>query len=147
MTMPNDGTRVPKEWNEITNQIIGAAIDVHSLLGPGLLESLYEQAMVHEIGDRGLRVERQRPIRVRYKTHELGNIRIDLVVEELVVVELKCIERLAPVHAAQLLSYLRSADLPLGLLINFNHVLLTDGVTRRINPHCSLLKNPSLPLR
>ena len=147
MAMPTDGIQVPSEWNEITSQIIGAAVEVHASLGPGLLESLYEQALVHEIRDRSLRIEQQRPIRLRYKAHEIGNLRIDLVVEEIVIVELECIERVALVHGAQLLSYLRSADLPLGLLINFHHVLLTDGITRRINPHCSRLKVPSNPLR
>ena len=147
MAIPNDGISVPEEWNQITERIIGSAIEVHSALGPGLLESLYEEAVVHELRDRGLSLERQRPIRMRYKGHEIGNLRLDLLVEGLVIVELKCVERIADVHGAQLLSYLRSADLPIGLLINFNHTRLTDGITRRLNSHCSLLKSSTSSLR
>ncbi len=147
MGIPNDGIQVPAEWNQITERIIASAIEVHSALGPGLLESLYEEAMAHELRDRGLVVDRQRSVCMRYKGHEIGNLRLDLLVEELVIVGLKCIERISDVHGAQLLSYLRSANLPLGLLINFNHVRLTDGVARRINSHCSLLKQFPSPLR
>ena len=135
------GIPVPVEWNSVTERIIAAAIEVHTLLGPGLLESLYEQALAYELKSAGLTVERQRTIRLKYKEIELGDMRLDLIVENLVIVEIKAIERTLDVHSAQLLSYLRSADLPLGLLLNFNHTRLMDGVTRRINPNCTRLKN------
>ena len=135
---------LPAAWNEITRRIIACAIEVHSEIGPGLLESLYEQAMVVELSEAGLRVERQRPLRLKYKGRELGDLRLDLVVEDRVVVELKVLERVLEIHQAQLLSYLRSADLPLGLLINFAHPRLIDGVSRKINDRCTLVK--ALPL-
>lgn len=133
--------QIPNAWNDVTGAIIAAAIEVHALLGPGLLERLYEDAMAYELIQRGLRLERQRPIRLRYKAVEIGDLRIDMVVENLVIVELKAIERVLPVHRAQTLSYLRSADLPLGLLINFNDVRVRDGIARILNPHASAMKH------
>jgi len=130
---------VPEAWNLITESVIGAAIEVHSVLGPGLLERLYEEAMAVELRSRGLAFERQRLIRLAFKGQQRGDLKIDLVVENLVIVELKAIERVLDVHAAQLTSYLRSSDLPLGLLINFNHARLAEGITRRINPRSSRL--------
>lgn len=131
---------IPASWNDVTGAIIASAIEVHSVLGPGLLERLYEDALAYELAERGLRLERQRPIRLRYKAVEIGELRIDLVVENLVVLELKAIERVLPVHRAQLLSYLRSADLPLGLLINFNEARVRDGMARVVNPHASAMR-------
>lgn len=133
------GIAIPQAWNAVTESIIAGAIEVHSVLGPGLLERLYEEAMVIELRERGLDVQRQRPIRLSFKGQQLGDLRIDLVVEDLVIIELKSIERVLDVHGAQLLSYLRSADLPLGLLINFNHAKLTDGLSRKVNARCSRL--------
>lgn len=130
---------VPEEWNRVTERIIAAAIEVHSILGPGLLEGLYEGAMECELKLAGLHVERQRPLRLQYKGTEIGEMRLDLLVENLVVVELKAIEQIHPVHLAQLLSYMRSADIPLGLAINFNHTRLVDGLHRRINPDSTRL--------
>jgi GxxExxY protein len=136
---------IPAAWNEVTREIIAAAIEVHSVLGPGLLERLYEDAFAYELVERGLRLERQRPIRLRYRAIDIGDLRIDLVVESLVVIELKAIERVLDVHRAQLLSYLRSADLPLGLLINFNEARVRDGMARIVNPHAAAMRQlPSL---
>lgn len=123
---------VPEAWNRVTESVIGAAMEVHSALGTGLLERLYEHAMVHELGLRGLRVDRQSPVRICYKGVELGGQCLDLVVEGLVVVELKSVDRVRDEHLAQLTSYMRSAGLPLGLLINFNVPRLKDGLFRRI---------------
>ncbi len=131
---------IPAAWNDVTREVIAAAIEVHSVLGPGLLERLYEDALAYELVERGLRLERQRPIRLRYKAVEIGDLRIDLVVEDLVVLELKAIERVLDVHRAQLLSYLRSADLPLGLLINFCEARVRDGMARIVNPHASAMR-------
>ncbi|MBX3389025.1 MAG: GxxExxY protein [Phycisphaeraceae bacterium] len=120
--------------DKITDKVIGAAIEVHRTLGPGLLESAYESCLVHELMPLGVSVRRQVEIPVRYKGHliECG-YRIDLIVEELVVVELKSVEKKMPIHEAQLLTYLRLANLPVGLLINFNVTQLINGLNRRIN--------------
>lgn len=124
---------LPATWNGVTSRIIGCAIEVHRTLGPGLLERLYEDAMAYELGRAGLEINRQYVVRTRYKDVFLSEQRLDLVVARGVVVELKCIERVADVHLAQLVSYLRCANLPVGLLINFNVPRLTDGVYRRVN--------------
>ena len=119
--------------NENTHQIIGAAIEVHRLLGPGLLESAYEECLAKELTLRKLTVERQKPVPVVYKDVKLEcGYRIDLLVENRVVVELKSIESLAPIHEAILLTYLRLSGRRLGLLINFNVNVLRDGVKRYI---------------
>jgi GxxExxY protein len=120
------------EFSELTEEIIGAAIEVHRCLGPGLLEAVYEECMCHELGLRGLAFERQVGLPVRYKGTPLDvNLRMDLVVERLVVVELKAIEKVLPVHEAQLLTYLKLSGFKVGLLLNFNVALLRDGVVRR----------------
>ncbi|MBX3361094.1 MAG: GxxExxY protein [Phycisphaeraceae bacterium] len=123
---------IPDEWNRITGEILGAAIEVHSQLGPGLLERLYEQALCHELSLRKVQVRRQHPIRLTFKGMELGEQFVDLVVEGLVVVELKSVERVSDTHLSQLMSYMRSASLPLGLLINFNVAKLKEGIYRRV---------------
>lgn len=107
-------------------------MDVHSELGPGLLERLYEQALCHELGLRRIEHRRQAPVRVAYKGIELGDQVVDLVVGDLVVVELKSVERVHDAHLAQMLSYMRSLGVPLGLLINFNVARLKDGIYRRV---------------
>lgn len=137
----NSRRALPLHWQTMTQQVIGAAMHVHSALGPGLLEGLYEDAMCIELELGGLRFERQRAIRMHYRDRPIGDLRIDLVVEGLVIVEIKAIERVLEVHKAQLLSYLRSADPPLGLLINFGHPTLREGLTRRINERCSLMQD------
>jgi len=117
-----------------TEQIIGAAIEVHRILGPGMLESAYEACLAFELRQRSIRFERQKPVGLTYKTQNLDcGYRIDLIVEELVIVEVKSVERLNRVHAAQLLSYLRLMDCRLGLLINFNEEVLRAGLRRVVN--------------
>ena len=118
---------------EITHAIIGAAIEVHKHLGPGLLESAYEECLAHELHLRNLRVERQKAVPVVYKQTKLEcGYRIDLLVESRIVVELKSIEGLGPIHEAIILTYLRMSGHKLGLLINFNVSVLKDGVRRFI---------------
>lgn len=117
--------------NELTHQIIGAAIEVHRLLGPGLLESAYEECLAHELSLRNVKYRRQVPVPVMYKGIKLEcGYRMDIVVEERVVLELKSIECIAPVHEATVLTYLRLSEKTLGLLINFNVAILKDGVRR-----------------
>ena len=120
------------DLNKITENIIGCAIEVHRYLGPGLLESIYESAICIEFNEKNLSYERQKILPVKYKYHKVGEFRIDLVVENKVVVELKSVERFDPVFEAQLLSYMRLGEYKLGLLINFNSKLLKDGVKRMI---------------
>jgi GxxExxY protein len=119
--------------NQVTGEIIGAAIEVHRTLGPGLLESAYESCLAHELGMRGIRVERQKPIPLLYKglARECG-YRLDLLVAQRVVVEVKAVEHLLPIHEAQVLSYLKLAHCPVGLLINFNVKVLRDGIRQFI---------------
>jgi GxxExxY protein len=117
--------------NELTQTIIGAAIEVHRHLGPGLLESTYETCLIYELNNLGLTVERQKALPVVYKTIHLDQgYRIDLLVEEKVILELKVVEELTPVHEAQILSYLKLSGCPVGLLLNFNVKMLKDGVRR-----------------
>jgi len=121
--------------NELTHIIIGAAIDVHRALGPGMLESSYDSCLAFELADRGLRIDRQRlmPLVYRGQTMDIG-YRLDLLVEDAVVVEVKAVERLEPVHSAQVLSYLRLSGCKVGLLINFNAKWLTPkGIERIVN--------------
>ena len=120
--------------NHITRQIIAAAIKVHSALGPGLLESAYHACLLHELRKRGFTVASQVGLPVIYDGEkiELG-YRIDLIVNGLVIVEVKCVEAIHPVHQAQLLSYLRLGGLSVGLLINFNVLQLRDGIKRMVD--------------
>lgn len=120
--------------NILTGKIIGAAIEVHRTLGPGLLESAYEACLVFELQEKGLNVERQKPLPLVYKNVKLDSgYRLDLVVDGKVVVEIKSVSEVAAIHEAQLLSYLRLADLQIGLLINFNVKMLKQGIHRIIN--------------
>ena len=120
--------------NELSGKIIGAAIEVHSILGPGLLEFLYEEALAIELEQRGLTVARQVEVPVAYKQERLRNVlRLDILVNGLVIVEVKSVERILPVHEAQLLSYLRLSEKKLGLLINFNSTVLSRSVRRIVN--------------
>ena len=120
--------------NEVAKQIVDAAYRVHTGLGPGLLESVYEVALAYELEKRGLRTVRQQAVPVVYQGAriELG-FRADLIVEDNVIVEIKSVEAIAPVHKKQLLTHLRLADKRLGLLINFNVMLIKDGITRIAN--------------
>ncbi len=127
------GIPVDPDWNRITHRVIGCAMQVHSELGSGFAERVYEDAMEYELRREGLRFGRQVETPVRYKDVLLSTQRIDRVVEDLIVVELKAVEAVPDAHLAQLVNYLRAADLPLGLLINFNVRSLKEGIFRRIN--------------
>ena len=121
------------ELNSLTEQIIGAAIEIHRHLGPGLLESAYETCLAYELQQLGLLVERQIALPLVYKEIRLDQgYRIDLLVEKKVILELKVVEQITPVHEAQILSYLRFSGCAVGLLINFNVKLLKDGIRRFI---------------
>ncbi len=121
------------ELNTLTGQIIGAAIEVHKNLGPGLLESAYEECLCHELTLRKLAYKRQLPLPVKYKGLRLDcGYRIDMLVENLVILELKSVEKLEPIHEAQLLTYLKLAGIKVGLLINFNVSVLKNGIKRLI---------------
>lgn len=120
--------------NAITEEVIGSAIAVHRVLGPGLLESAYEACLAYELVERGLAVERQKALPVTYRDVKVDcGYRIDLLVERLVVVELKAVEKLDPIHEAQLLSYLKLSGCRVGLLINFNVKMLKQGIRRMVN--------------
>jgi GxxExxY protein len=118
------------ELDPVTEKIIAACIEVHRELGPGLTETMYEDAVCHEFDLRGIRYQRQVPLPVVYKGKSIGDCRMDLVVEGCVIVELKAVESLTPVHRAQLICYLRASGIRVGLLINFNVAVLKDGIKR-----------------
>ncbi|HVA00206.1 MAG TPA: GxxExxY protein [Terriglobia bacterium] len=120
--------------NEIATQVVDAAFKIHTTLGPGLLESVYEAVMAEELLHRGLHVVRQQAIPVVYENVHLEvGFRADLIVEGRVIIEIKSVDAIAPVHKKQLLTYLRLADKRLGLLIDFNTELIKDGITRVVN--------------
>lgn len=122
--------------DDISKNVIGAAIDVHKAMGPGLLESVYEECLCHELGLRNIQFIRQYEIPVKYKGVELDcRYRLDLLVEDKLVVELKSVEKLMPIHDAQLLSYLKLTRRTVGLLINFNVPFLKQGVRRKVLNH------------
>ncbi len=120
----------PRKLDVLASVVIGAALEVHRVLGPGFLEGVYEQALAIELELRSIFFERQKPIGVSYKGHMIGEGRTDFVVEGSLIVELKAVERLLPVHQAQVLSYLKATGCQLGLLINFHESLLRNGVKR-----------------
>jgi len=121
------------EFDSLSSQVIGAAIEVHRTLGPGLLESVYEQAMAYETALLGLAVQAQIPLPVSYKAIKLDcGFRLDLLVENQLILEIKSVERLLPVHDAQLLTYLKITGMKTGLLINFNVPLLREGIKRLV---------------
>ena len=121
------------ENRDLTEKIIGAAIEVHKVLGPGMLESAYEECLAYELNSKGLQVRRQLNLPIEYKEISLEcAYRIDILVEEKVIVELKSIESLASIHIAQMLTYMRFAQIRTGLLINFNVTKLKDGIRRFI---------------
>jgi iron complex transport system substrate-binding protein len=122
------------DTNAITGQIVDAAYGIHRRLGPGLLESVYEALLARVLADRGLAVERQKPVPFEFDGLRLDEgFRVDLLVAEQVVVELKSVERTTPVHAKQVLTYLRLMNLPVGLLINFGAPTLKEGLKRVVN--------------
>lgn len=123
-------------YNRLSNKIISACIEVHRELGPGLLESVYEECLAYELRSMGLYVERQVEIPVMYKGRETNKtFFMDLLVEDLIVLELKAVETVLPIHEVQIVTYLRLADKKLGLLINFNVPLMRQGIRRKINGH------------
>jgi iron complex transport system substrate-binding protein len=125
-----------REINELTREIVDAAYGVHTRLGPGLLESVYEAVLARVLEGRGLSVQRQAPVSFEYEgIHIEEGFRVDILVEECVVVELKSVERLAPVHKKQVLTYLRVLDLPVCLLINFGAPTIKEGIRRIANTH------------
>ena len=130
----HDPSSEKNRLNGLSNQIIGAALRVHKELGPGLLESAYEACLAFEIVELGLNVERQKPLPLVYRGRRVHcGYRIDMLVDDSLVVEVKAIEQLARVHAAQLRSHLKLSNLKLGLLINFNVHRLRDGIKRVVN--------------
>jgi GxxExxY protein len=116
--------------NQVTDGVIGAAIEVHKVLGPGYLESVYEEALSIELALRRIAFKRQYGFNTKFKGHVVGNGRIDLLVEDCLIVELKSVDALLPIHQAQVISYLKALDLQLGLLLNFNVPVLKSGVRR-----------------
>jgi len=120
--------------NQLAREIVDTAYQIHTKLGPGLFESVYEVVFAHELEKRGLVVERQKSIPIRYDEFVFDEgFRADIVVENSVIIELKSVETIAPVHKKQLLTYLRLADMRLGLLINFGAVLIKNGIFRVVN--------------
>jgi len=132
----HEGTKDTKgdkrlEFEALSRDVIGCAIEVHKALGPGLLESAYEECLVHELGLRGITHSRQHPLPVEYKGVRLDcGYRIDVLVGKTLILELKAVESLLPIHEAQVLTYMRLARIPVGLLINFNVPRLRDGIKR-----------------
>jgi GxxExxY protein len=120
--------------NQLTSKIIGAAIEVHKTLGPGLLESTYEECLCYELNQRKINYERQKEIPVRYKNNNLDcGYRIDVLAENTVLIELKSVNKIEPIHKAQVLTYLKLANIRLGLLLNFNVELMREGIKRIAN--------------
>ncbi|MGQ8337711.1 GxxExxY protein [Sunxiuqinia sp. A32] len=120
--------------NEISKIVVDAAFRIHQQLGPGLFESVYEEILNLELADKGMKVEKQKPIPVVWKGQKLDHgFRADLIINNKVIVEIKSIETLAPVHYKQLLTYLRLSDCKLGLLVNFNEALIKNGIHRVVN--------------
>ena len=118
--------------DELARAVIGAAIEVHTVLGAGFLESVYERALTVELGLRRIPFQAQAPIALNYKSQPVGNARLDLLVGNELIVELKAVDQLHPIHHAQVINYLRATGLNLGLLINFNVEHLRDGAIKRI---------------
>lgn len=125
---------IPSELTALTHRVIGCAIEVHRVLGAGYLESTYQLALEAELEGAGLGFAKQVPVSLHYKGRRVGEFRLDLVVEETLVVELKAVESLSAVHTAQVISYVKAAGLPVGLLINFNVPVLVQGVRRILHP-------------
>lgn len=123
-----------EKLDSLTGTIINCAIEVHSALGPGLLEAAYEACLAFELAEQGLKIERQKRLPVVYRDVKLDcGYRLDILVEESVIVEIKAVDYLAPIHKAQLLSYLRLSECKVGLLVNFNVKVLKSGIIRMVN--------------
>lgn len=140
-----ESTDLGKRLDQITEQIIGAAIRVHAALGPGLLESAYEACLEFELAEAGLHVDRQLPLPIVYREVRLDcGYRLDLMVEQEVVVEVKSVRDIAPIHEAQLLSYLRLSGCKVGLLLNFDVLRLKHGIRRFVNEFPDPLRSSAL---
>lgn len=123
-----------EENDPLTQTVIGLAIEVHKQLGPGLLESAYEACLCYELSEKGISFDRQVDLPVSYKSIEIrAGYRLDIVVENKLIIELKTVERLLPVHEAQLLTYLKLSGIQTGLILNFNSAVLRDGIRRLVN--------------
>ena len=121
------------QLDDLSHRVIACALEVHRHLGPGLLESAYEECLAYELEQAGFAIERQKPLRVTYKGVQLDcGYRLDLLIEGRLIVELKTVEKLLPIHEAQLLTYLRLARMPVGLLMNFNATVLKEGLRRMV---------------
>jgi GxxExxY protein len=127
-----EGREVGEEINQLTGEVIGAAIEVHRVLGPGFLEEVYKEALIIEFFRCGIPHLVEKSVTINYKGHEVGQGRLDFLVANCLIVELKAVQNLAPIHEAQVLSYLKMTNYPLALLINFNVPLLKDGIKRII---------------
>lgn len=127
------GETIPHAWNDLTRRVIGAAMQVHTALGPGLPERFYERAMVSELRRAAIPFHQQRSVPIAYHDEPLGELRLDLVIDDLLVLELKATEKVADLHLLRLVTYLRAGDFPLGLLLNFNTPHLRDAIFRRIH--------------
>jgi len=123
---------IPEEDEELARKVIGAAIEVHRALGPGFLESIYRRALCHELSLLGIPFEYEKDILVPYKDMQIPGQRLDILVAGRIVLELKTVEAIAPIHQAQLISYLKATGLRLGLLINFKVLVLKDGIKRLV---------------
>jgi GxxExxY protein len=123
---------IPEEDEELARQVIGAAIEVHRLLGPGFLESIYRRALCHELSLRGIPFEYEQELLVQYKNIQIPGQRFDILVARRIMLELRTVEAFVPIHQAQLLSYLKATGLRLGFLINFKVLVLKDGIKRLV---------------
>lgn len=131
MTALKQHNDMPAELDELSRQVVDSCFAVHKELGPGLLEKIYEEALVSEFQSRGISVESQKSVPVFYKGIKLpSDYRIDLVVNNQIVIELKTVDRIAPVHEAQIMSYMKLLPSPLGFIVNFNETLIKDGIKR-----------------
>ena len=131
----NGGTETRRKLvlQDLTEQVIGAAIEVHKQLGPGLLESAYEECLCHELHLRGISFKRQVPLPVEYKGIKLDcGYKLDILVEDAVILELKCVEKVLPIHEAQLLTYLKMTGKKVGFILNFNVAVLSRGLVRKV---------------
>jgi GxxExxY protein len=134
-----------KNTDGLAHAVIGAAIEVHRHLGSGFLENVYEEALGVELADRKIPFERQKEINMLYKDRQIGKHRLDLLVGQSLIVELKTVAEFAEIHKAQLISYLKATSLPLGLLINFNVPVLKNGIQRVVYSNKQTVKTPSAP--
>ncbi|MGB3263464.1 MAG: GxxExxY protein [Microcoleus sp.] len=121
-----------EQVEQLAYRAIGAAIEVHRLLGPGFLESVYQESLEVEFGMRGIACHPKKPVAITYKSHQVGEGQLDFLVGDILIVELKAVEKLAPIHEAQVISYLKMTKKTLGLLINFNVPILKEGIKRII---------------